>query len=516
MHAVTRLAAAFLVLGFSSLNTRSESSERTLSRASLEDKIRGGWAGQMIGVAYGAPTEFRSNGKIGEWSLAWKAGMLENTIEQDDLYVEMTFAKVMDDHGIDAPIRAYGDAFRRSQYPLWHANAAARRLLNLGIRPPWTGHPKFNAHAHDIDFQIEADFIGLMCPGLPRFSNRLCNRVGRVMNYGDGLYGGMFVCGMYAAAFFESDLRKVVESGLACIPAESGYARLIRDVLDTSGRFPADWHAVWHTIENKWNRDDPCPEGALSPFNIDARLNGAYIVLGLLYGGGDFEKTLEIATRCGQDSDCNPSSAGGILGVILGYQRIPPSFTTEFPSLAGRKFAYTEFSFDDIVRSTELRALEAIRRSGGTVTEHSLRLPIQAPKAPRPEVWNPGKPIARIPTSSDAWSWKGTWTSQAETRTASTSDCMATLTFEGTGIALLGRTDARQGQATVQVDGRRSTVVDAYNVERTQDPVVWHTLGLKRGRHTLRIAPTGGRNPQSLGNEVSLQGAIVYDAAEVR
>jgi hypothetical protein len=46
-----------------------------------------------------------------------------------------------------------------------------------------------------------------MCPGLPRESNRYCDRVGRVMNYGDGLYGGMFVCGMYAAAFFESNPR---------------------------------------------------------------------------------------------------------------------------------------------------------------------------------------------------------------------------------------------------------------------------------------------------------------------
>ena len=57
-----------------------------------------------------------------------------------------------------------------------------------------SGHPKYNLHADDIDFQIEADFIGIMCPGLPQASNKYCDRVGRVMNYGDGLYGGMFVC----------------------------------------------------------------------------------------------------------------------------------------------------------------------------------------------------------------------------------------------------------------------------------------------------------------------------------
>ena len=73
-----------------------ETRTRRLSRAVLEDKIRGGWAGQMIGVAFGAPTEFQSNGKIIEGELAWTPESVANSIEQDDLYVEMTFAEVMD------------------------------------------------------------------------------------------------------------------------------------------------------------------------------------------------------------------------------------------------------------------------------------------------------------------------------------------------------------------------------------------------------------------------------------
>ena len=162
--------------------------------------------------------------------------MLENTIHQDDLYVEMTFAKVMDDLGLDATCEQYGAAFKDSQYHLWHANAGARRALQQGVQAPWSGHPTYNFHANDIDFQIEADFIGLMCPGLPRESNKYCDRVGRVMNYGDGLYGGMFVCGMYSAAYFECDPRKLVEAGLACIPADSEYAQLIRGPSGLVGR----------------------------------------------------------------------------------------------------------------------------------------------------------------------------------------------------------------------------------------------------------------------------------------
>jgi hypothetical protein len=297
---------------------------REIPLTELRDKIEGGWAGQMIGVSFGAPTEFRSNAKINEGELPeWTPDRIHNSINQDDLYVDMTFAKVLDDKGLDATTEDFGAMFREAKYSLWHANLAARRALKRGVPATLSGTPKYNAHANDIDFQIEADFVGLMAPGLPQAANDLCYRAGRVMNYGDGIYGGMFVSGMYATAFFENDPRTIVEAGLTTIPPKSPYGMLIADVLAWSKQYPEDWRKVWHLIEDKWDKRDPCPGGALRAFNIDAKLNGAYIALGLLYGDGDFTKTLEVSTRAGQDSDCNPSNAAGILGVMLGYQRIP-------------------------------------------------------------------------------------------------------------------------------------------------------------------------------------------------
>ena len=349
----------------------------TFPGAALEDKIRGGWAGQMIGVSYGAPTEFRSNGKIIEGNLNkyldWSPERLKNAIDQDDLYVEMTFAEVMDKVGLDATTEQYGEMFKDSQYELWHANAGARRNLNRGIKAPMSGHPRYNIHANDIDFQIESDFIGLMTPGLPREANKYADRVGRVMNWGDGLYGGMFFSGMYAAAFFENDPRKVVEQGLRSIPAESAYAKVISDVLRWSAENPDDWTKTWHLIEDKWDKADACVDGALDPFNIDAKLNGGYVALGLLYGEGDFAKTLEVSTRSGQDSDCNPSSAAGILGVMLGYNRIPEVWKAGIPAIADTRFSFTQYSFNQIVASTQARALKVVEGAGGKVTRHGNR-----------------------------------------------------------------------------------------------------------------------------------------------
>src|SRR5690606_9769466 len=353
------------------------------------------------------------------------------------------------------------DAFAGTQYNLWHANAAARRLLAKGIRAPWSGHPRYNVHANDIDFQIESDFIGLMAPGLPAAAREYSLRVGQVMNHGDGLYGGLFVTGMYAAAFFERDVRAVVEAGLAMLPPGSGYAAIIRDVLAWHREDPEDWRRTWQRIQDKWDRDDACPDGSLRPFNIDARLNGAYIALGLLYGGKDFARTLEITTRAGQDSDCNPSNAAGILGVMLGYRNIPDVWRSGIPPIANRKFAYTSYSFEDIVASTLRRAEAVIRRAGGSVTGNTVRVPVQTPRPPVLERWDMGRPDRIVEADDAAFAWNGEWEVPPQRngrpergRIASTAGAEATLTFTGTGVTITGRYRQDGGRATVTIDDR--------------------------------------------------------------
>jgi hypothetical protein len=488
---------------------------RRLSRAALEDKVRGGWAGQMIGVSFGAPTEFKSNGRIIEGEIAWRPEQVRNAIDQDDLYVEMTFAEVMDRFGLEATSAQYGEMFKDSKYNLWHANAAARRLLNRGIRAPESGEPRWNAHANDIDFQIESDFIGLMCPGLPREANKYADRVGRVMNHGDGLYGGMFFSGMYAAAFFESDPRKVVLAGLRSIPEASGYAKVIRDVLAGHARYPDDWKKTWQLVTDAWDKDDPCPDGALRPFNIDARLNGAFVALGLLYGRGDFAKTLDVSTRSGQDSDCNPSSALGVLGVILGYERIPDAWKSGIPAIATTPFSYTSHTFESIVDSTLRRAFKVIESAGGRVTDAEVLVPVQEPKAPPLEQWAPDRPTRRLESGDAAWTWGEGWQERAlqnerRVRAARSAGAAAVLRFRGTGVALVGSMTQAGGRADVFLDGAKVGEIDAWIPPNTHDNDLWHANFLESRPHELRVVTRGDRDPRSTGSEVVLERAIVY------
>lgn len=494
---------------------------RQMPAAELRDRIAGGWAGQMIGVSFGAPTEFRSNARINESDLPpWKPERVSNSLNQDDLYVDMTFAKVLDDKGLNATTEDFGAMFRDAQYQLWHANLSARRNLRRGIPATLSGTPKYNAHANDIDFQIESDFIGLMAPGLPQWAIGMAARAGRVMNYGDGIYGGMYVSCMYSAGFFEKDPRKVVEAGLACIPARSPYGQIIADVLAWSKQYPGDWKKVWHLIEEKWDRRDPCPDGALKPFNIDARLNGAYIALGLLFGERDFGKTIEIATRAGQDSDCNPASAGGILGVMLGYKAIPGEWKSGIDQLADEKFRFTDFTFHTIVDSTEKRTLALVKQTGGRMDGDTIYIRTQKAKAPKLEVWDDyGSPVERVPVSDGRWSFQGNWTQPggqrggaSASRTATEKNAELSFRFEGTGVILVGTWLTNGGKYDVYLDGKLDRTLDAYSDERTNrtGESIWHGFGLKNGPHTVRLVVRGETYPGSDGTAVSVTDAVLF------
>jgi len=489
-------------------------SYRTVSLEDLRDKIEGGWAGQMIGVSYGAPTEFRSQAKINEDELPkWTPDRVSNALDQDDLYVDMTLAKVLDQRGLNATTYDFGAMFRISKYPLWHANLAARRNLKRGVPAVSAGMPQHNAHANDIDFQIESDFIGLMAPGMPQAASQLAVRIGQMINYGDGLYGGVFTSSMYAAAFFENDPRKVVEAGLACLHSKSPYARLIRDVLAWSAQYPADWKKVWRLLEDKWDRRDPCPKGALKPYNIDAKINGGYVALGLLYGGRDFARTLEITTRSGQDSDCNPSTAAGILGVMLGYRQIPEEWKSGIPAIADKKFSYTDFSFRSIVESTLTRAIALVKKNGGRAEAGQLIVKMQPPKPIRLELWDDyGSPVERIPVSDPRWNLQGPWRSQGSVRIANQKGAAALISFEGRGAIITGPFLPSGGRADVFLDGDLDRTIDVYPDEGSAKPseALWHIFGLDQRKHTLVLVVRGEPYPGSKGPDIAIEDLLVF------
>jgi len=366
------------------------SKQFSIQSTELKNKIKGGWAGQTIGVTFGGPVEFRFNGTmIGDHQpLEWYDGYLKKSMVEipglyDDLYMDLTFVEVMEKYGINAPLDSFANAYAKAGYMLWHANQAGRFNILNGIKSPASGHWLNNPHADDIDYQIEADFAGLMSPGMPNAATAISDKIGHIMNYGDGWYGGVFIGAMYSTAFVSDNIPFIVESGLKTIPEKSEFYQCIRDVINWHKKYPNDWKQTWFELQKKWAEEVGCPDGVFAAFNIDAKINSAYVVVGLLYGNGDFTKTVEIAARCGQDADCNPSSAGGILGTVLGYDKIPAYWKMGLTEIEDMDFKYTSMSLNETYAIGYKHALEMIKNNGGTIKGDNITIAVQSPVSTR-------------------------------------------------------------------------------------------------------------------------------------
>jgi hypothetical protein len=503
----TILTITFLTLLVNSINL----GQIKMSKEILKDKIRGAWAAQVIGVTFGGPTEFRYQGSFipNYQPLDWNEGLMKWWYEYvpglyDDIYMDLTFVEVFEKVGLDAHIDSFAYSFANAEYMLWHANQMARYNILNGIMPPESGYWLNNPHADDIDFEIEADFAGIMAPGMPNTSSEICDKIGHIMNYGDGWYGGVYVAAMYTLAFISDDIQFIVQEALKVIPTESKYYMTIRDVIDWYKEYPDDWQSTWFKVQQKWGEDVGCPDGVFTTFNIDAKINSAWIVLGLLYGEGDLGKTYSISTRAGDDSDCNPGNAGGIVGAMIGYKNIPEYWRQGLSDVEPLDFKYTTISLNDAYEMSYRHALELIKLNGGEVTENEVIIKLQDPESVKVEVGFEGhypverRTLFKIGEEDDEWELK--------------LEKMYELEFEGIGFVITGEAQKlSEEDYTFKVE----LLVDEELIETAslptnyydRKPTLFWKYQLDKGKHKVKLNvlnPTGKAT-------IILQSLIVYD-----
>jgi hypothetical protein len=230
---------------------------------------------------------------------------------------------------------------------------------------------------------------------------------------------------------------------------------------------------------------------------------------------------MTISTRCGQDSDCNPASAVGVLGVVLGYKGLPEKFKAGIPAIADEKFDYTDYSFKTIVDSTVKRAVALVQKNGGRVEGDKLFVPLQKAEQAKLELWDDyGSPAERIAVDDAKWSWSGKWEAPASTKRrergarkfSSEKGAEATIRFQGTGAILVGPYLPTGGKADVYLDGKLDQTVDVYPDEDSGKggESVWHAFGLAPGEHTVRLVVRGEPYEGSKGSEISLTDLVVF------
>jgi len=292
-------------------------------------KCYAGWLGKLAGIRLGAPIEGWTAEKIAEeiGEINGYIGDLKRFAADDDSNGPMMFIRAMNDYSLEPTAGQIGRTwleytpyehgmFWWGGYGVSTEHTAYMNLAN-GIPAPRSGSMLQNGAtvAEQIGGQIFIDSWGLVCPGDPDTAAELAQKAASVSHDGNAVYGGIFVAAAIAIAYEESDIRKVIQKALKYIPDNCEYARCVRSVGIFCEECPEDWRDGFEYVKRNWGYDR-------YPGNCHVIPNAAVMALAMLYGNGDFSRTIEIACMCGWDTDCNAGNVGAILGVMVGIDGI--------------------------------------------------------------------------------------------------------------------------------------------------------------------------------------------------
>jgi len=287
-----------------------------------------------------------------------------------------------------------------------------------------------------------------------------------------------------------------VNEALKTIPEQSDFYKCIADVNKWHSENPTDWTKTWQLCEDKWGFDIGCPDGVFTPFNIDAKINAAYIVIGMLYGDGDYGKTIDISTRCGQDSDCNPASAAGILGTMIGYSNIPDYWKQGLDDVEDIDFKYTTVSLNDVYDMGLRHALQVVMNNGGSKKGENISIKKQDIVPVRFEIAFEGhKPKELINLEEGQ-------------NILNTDNKEISFDFEGIGFVVKGRVEGADYNAEIEVylDDELSEIsVLPSNFTTRRNEICWK-YNLEPGKHNIRIKLL---NPSENGF-IGISGLLVY------
>lgn len=280
-----------------------------LSYKSYLDKVHGGWIGKCIGGAIGALQE--NNKSLMDYTM-------DNVFPQkippnDDLDLQVLYLQeVLERKGSRFTAADLAEAFAKYNLCLANEYSVAIKNMELGIEPPLSG--SFNNHFfnHSMGCPIRSEIWGFISPGNPEVAAHYAYMDGIVDHEGESVFGEQFYAALEAESFFENDIIKLIGHGLKYVPEETELYRCIHFVVDLHER-GIEWIAARGKLVRRFGSSD----ASYSVINI------GITIMALLYGEGDFTKTMLTAVNSGYDTDCTAATSGAILGVILGAGQIP-------------------------------------------------------------------------------------------------------------------------------------------------------------------------------------------------
>ncbi|RVU28725.1 ADP-ribosylglycohydrolase family protein [Streptomyces antnestii] len=338
----------------------------------LQDRVLGGWYGRIAGNMLGKPVEqgeYWTRARIDaylrrtaalpltdylpepadeadaralrpEWQSCVR-GRIHGSCRDDDVDYAVLGLHLLETHGFAFTTEEVGELWllRLPYLQTFTAERAAYRNLANGLKPPLTATYD-NPYQEWIGALIRADVFGWTCPGDPHRAAFLARRDAVLSHTGNGVYGAMWAAALVAAAFTAPGARAALDTALTVIPASSRLSRTVRRAVSL--------HEAGLSREEALATLDEETAGLGWIHTVP---NAAVISAGLLYGDGDFTRTLALTVRGGLDTDSNGATAGSVAGVLCGAAAIPARWKDPLED----RVRSAVFGFDG-VRISELAA----------------------------------------------------------------------------------------------------------------------------------------------------------------
>ena len=277
----------------------------------FKDKVHACWIGKNIGGTIGGPYE----GAREMLDIKGFSTPANVVLPNDDLDLQLIWMEAVKRVGpknVNATV--LGEFWLSYITPYWNEYGRCKNNMRMGLIPPLSGDA-FNDWKHSNGAWIRTEIWACLAPGAPDIALRYAYEDASVDHgMGEGTIAAIFTAALESAAFVENDIRKLIDIGLSKISEETRTAKSVKCVLDCF-----DNNVNYVETRNKifeMNKD-------LGTGWFEAPSNIAYAVLGLLWGNGDFKKSMLYAVNCGDDTDCTAGLVGSILGIMGGTKAIP-------------------------------------------------------------------------------------------------------------------------------------------------------------------------------------------------
>lgn len=317
---------------------------------SLEKKLHGAWMGRVCGCLLGKTVEGIKTDELHPFLKETKNWPMYRYIYRTDLTDEIcekykfrfagrVYADNIDGMPVDDDtnytvlaqliVDKYGRDFTSYDvsrawlaYQPKDAYCTAERVAFCnfvrGFEPPESAIYK-NPYREWIGAQIRGDYFGYINPGNPALAAEMAFRDASISHIKNGIYGEMFVAAMLASAAVTSNIEDILLGGLAEIPYSSRLYEAIAEIMaDYKNNIPQkECFDKIHKRFDEYTGHDWCHTIS----------NAMIVAASLLYGKGDYGKSICMAVETGFDTDCNGATVGSILGMVLGISGIDTAWT---------------------------------------------------------------------------------------------------------------------------------------------------------------------------------------------